>query len=91
VGAEPALASERGLADFERVASQIVAVELDQVKGVSRQRVAAVAEAIKDREPLLSRSYFLDVHEANINRLCSFGANVRQESHPMIFQGMACH
>jgi hypothetical protein len=40
---------ERGLAHFKRVAAQVVAVQLDQVKGVHENRrvVAPVADAIE--------------------------------------------
>ena len=47
--------SERGLADLERIAAQIVAVQLEQIEGVEEHAsiVPAVADTLERCEPVV--------------------------------------
>jgi hypothetical protein len=60
---------ERRLADFERIAPQVVAVQLDQVERVEEHAriVAAVADAIEDATPF-SPQATLSVEVAKVSR-----------------------
>jgi hypothetical protein len=57
---------ECGLADLERIAAQVVAVQLDQVEGVQEDAriVASVADAIEGCEAVVVAGHRLPIDDA---------------------------
>jgi hypothetical protein len=59
---------ERGLPHVERVAPQVVAVELDQVKGIEKHAVVVtvVPDAIKGCDPIVTAGHRLPINDAGL-------------------------
>jgi hypothetical protein len=60
------LGDERGLADLERVAPQVVAIQFDQIEGIDKDAAVmlAVADALQARHPLVGAGDRLPIDDA---------------------------